>query len=56
MEDEDGDVRTEVHRLVDDRIAIKTTFDVPENQPPTEQSVLQGIQDAIEQFNKQTWG
>lgn len=53
VEDEDGDVRTEVHRLVNDRIAIKTTFDVPENEPPSEESVLKGMQDAIEQFNKQ---
>lgn len=53
VEDEHG-FRTEVHRLVNDRISIKAAFDVPENQPPSEESVLKGIQAAIEQFNNRT--
>jgi hypothetical protein len=55
VEDDEGQ-RTEIHQLVNDRITVKSLIDVPENAPPPEESVMAGIQDAINRFNRQVDG
>jgi hypothetical protein len=54
MQIPDGDgLRTEMHNLFQDRVAFPTTIHVPAGQAPTEQSVLNGMQEAIEKFRQQ---
>ncbi|MCW2904134.1 MAG: hypothetical protein JWO67_6399 [Streptosporangiaceae bacterium] len=50
---EGNGLRTEIHDLFLDRVAFPTTIQVPAGQSPTEESVLQGMQEAIEKFRKQ---
>jgi hypothetical protein len=52
VEDEEGDLRVEQHNLFEDRVAFTADFEVPDGEEPSEESVLTGIQGAIEEFRR----
>ncbi len=45
-------LRTEVHNVFRDTITAEARFTVPDGEPPSEQSVLTGINEAIEEFRR----
>lgn len=48
-----GDVRVEVHNLIEDQIIQKAKFDLDEDAHVDEDEVLAKIRSAIDGFNKQ---
>jgi hypothetical protein len=51
VEDDDG-FHVEQHNLFEDRVSFPASFEVPEGQEPSEESVLTGIEGAIEEFRR----
>ena len=45
-------LRTEQHNLLRDAVTLSTSFEVPEGQVPSEQSVLEAIHNAITEFRR----
>lgn len=51
--DDDGELHRESYNLFKQRFTLQARFDAPEDQQPSESSVLTGITDAINEFNRQ---
>jgi hypothetical protein len=51
--DEEGVLHREQYNLIKHRFTLRAWFDVPDDQPASEESVMSGMTDAIEQFSSQ---
>lgn len=50
--EEDGTYRTETHELVEDKITVQSDFDIDDESEPNVEDMLEGMHQAIEQYQK----